>query len=162
MFSLIDIIAISLSTILISSGLYFGFIHSLGNIIGWVAGFIISAFISVYALNHFSWMVNPVYAVLLFFFLFALISAIVGWIADVIAKLWKIAKWIPFSKLINSILGGILGIVEAFLVLVGLDGFVQYALPISELQKAFTDSVILSFVRSALSFLQPVIQSFFV
>lgn len=162
MFNLVDIIAMSLGTILICSGLYFGFIHSLGNIIGWAAGFVISGFVSVYAIQHFAWLANPIYAILLFFFLFVLVSAIVGWIADIVMGLWKIAKWIPFSKFINSILGGILGIIEAFLVLVGLDGFVHYALPYSDVQLAFTDSVILSFIRTTLSIVQPLLQAIFV
>lgn len=101
-------------------GLWFGFIHTLGSLLGTVAG----AFV---ASHYYGPIANWVHSltggsenlvkVIVFVLVFTIANRLVGFAFWIVEKIFNILKVIPFLSTINRLLGGILGLFEGSLVL---------------------------------------------
>lgn len=104
----------------IFNGLAKGFIRLLGRLLGLVIGAIIASY---FYIPFYQWSLNfvslseGVGKVLSFIILFVVATRIVDWIFVWLEKFFKLISIIPFTKLINRILGGILGFLEGALFL---------------------------------------------
>lgn len=115
-------------------GLWFGFIHTLGSLIGTVVG----AFVS----SHFyapiaDWVAQAtggnqnLVNVIVFIIIFIVANRLVGFVFWLIEKAFNILKIVPFLSSINRLLGAILGLAEGILVL-GLILFFISKFPFSD------------------------------
>lgn len=124
--SLFDLILIVIWAGFVFNGLAKGFIRLLGRIVGLIIGAIIASY---YYLDFYQWAQNyvnineGVAKVLSFIILFVVATRVIDWIFVYLEKLFKLISIIPFTKLINKILGGALGFLEGALFL-GLIVFV--------------------------------------
>ncbi len=118
--SLFDLILIVIWAGFVFNGLAKGLIRLLGRIVGLIIGAIIASY---YYLQFYQWAQNfvnmneGVAKVLSFIILFVVVTRIIDWIFVYLEKLFKIISIIPFTKLINKILGGALGFLEGALFL---------------------------------------------
>ncbi len=118
--ALVDIIIIVLLGGFVLFGLWFGFIHAFGALIGTIAGaFIASRMYEgaaqwVHALIGGSLNLERVIAFLL---IFIVVDRLVGLAFFVVEKIFKFLTIIPFLRTIDRLLGGVLGFVEGVLVL---------------------------------------------
>lgn len=112
---------IALLVILISfvaNGLHKGLIRLLGQVVGLI---IASYMASNFYLTFYQWggdLVNwseGVEKFLSFLILFILVTSIIGAVFIVIEKLFNLVSIIPFTKLINRLLGGAVGFLEGSL-----------------------------------------------
>jgi len=114
-------------------GLWFGFIHTLGSIIGTFAG----AFFAGLSYNALGGWLESIFGhpnlmrIFAFIFIFIIINRLIGFAFYVLDKIFKFMLIIPFLKSVNRLLGGVLGFFEGLLV-VGLSLFIIARFPLSD------------------------------
>jgi uncharacterized membrane protein required for colicin V production len=102
----------------LGNGLHKGLIRLLGQVVGLIVASYVS---SHFYLTFYQWggeMVNwseGVEKFLSFLILFILVTSIIGAVFVVIEKLFNLVSIIPFTKLINRLLGGAVGLLEGSL-----------------------------------------------
>ena len=109
------------------AGLWFGFIHSLGALVGNVAGVLVAGHYA--AAGTFG--TSNLARVLTFLIVMILVNRIIGVVFWVIEKIFKIASVIPFLKTFNALLGGALGFLEG-IVVIGGSLYIAARYPIGE------------------------------
>jgi len=115
-------------------GLWFGFIHTLGALVGTVVGtFVTSHYYEPIA--GWIWSMTGgnenLVKVLTFIIMFIVVNRLVGFAFWLVEKAFNILKIIPFLSTINRLLGGILGLFEGVLV-VGLILFFVSKFPFAD------------------------------
>jgi uncharacterized membrane protein required for colicin V production len=114
-------------------GLWFGFIHTLGAIVGTFAGaFFAGLFYDILG----NWLTTifghpNLMKIFAFILIFVIANRIIGFGFYVIDKIFNFLTVIPFLKTINRIIGGVLGFLEGILV-VGLSIFIIARFPVSD------------------------------
>ncbi|OGY42366.1 MAG: hypothetical protein A2Y82_04365 [Candidatus Buchananbacteria bacterium RBG_13_36_9] len=114
-------------------GLWFGFIHTLGSLIGTFAG----AFFAGLLYNSISnWMAQVfghpnLMKIFAFIFVFIIANRLIGFGFYVLDKIFNFLTIVPFLKTINRLLGGVLGFFEGLLV-IGLSLFIIARFPVSD------------------------------
>jgi len=117
---IIDIVLLVIMAGFIFYGLFFGFIRTLGSLVGVVVGL---WFTLNYYLLVFDWIKNLFFGhttlgkVLTFIILFTIINRLIGFIFVVLDRSFDLLSIIPFLKTINRLAGGVLGFIEGGLVL---------------------------------------------
>lgn len=101
-------------------GFWFGLIHTLGSVVGFFAGIFVASRLYDY------WDIGIGLKIFLFVFIFLLIGRLVGLLFLILNKAFRLVKIIPFTSLINRILGAALGFVEGIFVVVGAVFIVHY------------------------------------
>ena len=117
--TLLDLILVLIVFFFIFSGFWFGFIHTLGSLVGTVAGVLVaghyfesfSAKLGGLAMGN-----TGVAKVVAFIIIFLLVSRLVGFVFWLINRLFNIIAKIPLIKSFNRIGGGILGFAEGVIV----------------------------------------------
>ncbi|MFZ4648450.1 MAG: CvpA family protein [Patescibacteria group bacterium] len=125
--SIFDIVLLLIIAGFVFNGLSKGLIRLLGNLVGLIIGaFIASHFYLVF----FEWskhLMNGhdnIGKVIAFIVIFTVAAKVTDWVFIWVEKLFNLVSFIPFTKLINRILGATLGLVEGSLFL-GLIIFVS-------------------------------------
>lgn len=111
--------------LVIMAGFIFnGFSKGLIQLLGQIAGLIIGAFVaSHFYLVFYKWGGGLVdwgegtEKFLSFTILFILVTSLIGFVFTLIEKVFNLISIIPFTKLINRLLGGALGLIEGSLAL---------------------------------------------
>ena len=107
-------------TIIISGfaffGLFFGFIHTVGSLIGTVFGILIGSKYNQEALRFIHVSPGPISQTISFIALFLLTSRVVGLLIWLLEKILGFVRHIPFVKTFNRLLGVSLGLLEGILV----------------------------------------------
>ena len=120
--TILDLILLLSVFAFVLAGLWFGFVHAFGAVIGTVLSVLIAgryydswgeAASSIFFGN-----VN-LSRMVMFFVIMILVNRLIGVIFWMIEKAFKIVSVIPFMKTFNAILGGILGFIEGVLVVGG-------------------------------------------
>ncbi len=118
----LDLILILIVFGFVLAGLWFGFIHALGALVGTIFGVLVA--------GHYydSWAqatqgiffgnINLA-RVVMFFLIMVLVNRLIGLVFWVIEKIFKIMSIIPFLKTINALAGGALGFLEGVVVVGG-------------------------------------------
>lgn len=156
-FTLIDVLLIAIILFFGAAGFFFGFIGSIGSLIGlfvgaWTAGKYFSPvadWLTPILLGH-----SDIAKVVAFILIFILINRIIGLVFYLIEKMFNIISLIPFLKSINRLAGLILGLVEGCLVM----GLVIYALAkftpvIPWLSDGLNKSIIAHYLVAGIAFL---------
>ncbi len=115
-----DLILILFWAGFIFNGLTKGLIRLLGRLVGLIVGAVMASYFYVpvyqWSQNFFS-LNEGVGKVLAFIVLFVVITRIVDWLFVWLEKFFKVISIIPFTKMINRLLGGALGFLEGALFL---------------------------------------------
>lgn len=139
-------------------GLWFGFLHTMGSLLGTVVGaFVASHFYTPIA----SWVFGltggseNLVKVIVFLLVFIIVNRLVGFAFWVIEKVFNILKIIPFLSTVNRLLGGVLGLIEGSLV-IGLTLYFITKFPFSGwLTSAMMKSPVAAFLIKMSSLLWP-------
>ncbi|MBI1908286.1 CvpA family protein [Candidatus Uhrbacteria bacterium] len=113
-------------------GLFFGFVHTLGSLVGSIAGGVIAARLLDPAVAMLGFVFGgneSVAKVVLFFLLFFFVSRGIGILFWIAGKLFGFLKIIPFAKTANRLAGGVLGFLEGVVVVGVLVYFATTFLP---------------------------------
>lgn len=141
-------------------GLWFGFFHTLGSLLGTVFGvYLASRYYEVAA----DWLVattgwgHNVSRVLMFAIAFILINRLVGLAFWLLNRFFKLLTKLPFIKSLDKLFGGVLGFFEGMITI----GFVLYFIgkfPFSEtLTDAVLSSVMAPYALSMIDILLPLL-----
>ncbi len=122
--TLADLGLLIIAGLFIISGLYYGFIRTVGSLIGMVGGILVAVFAIEWLDGFWSISSHPILQIVLFLLIMGLASQLIGWIFELIDRAYKLLTIIPFLSSINKLLGGIMGAIEAFVV---LSGIIYYA-----------------------------------
>ncbi|MBI2099445.1 CvpA family protein [Candidatus Uhrbacteria bacterium] len=131
--SFVDIILLIILGGFVLFGFWFGIIHTLGALVGTVAGAYVAGHYFASIAEFFSGRFGgslPVWKIIVFIIVFTIVNRLVGLVFYLIEKIFKILTIIPFLKTINRLAGAVLGFAEGALVL-GLILHVAGAIPVS-------------------------------
>lgn len=129
-----DLILVLLVFAFVLAGLWFGFIHTLGALIGTIFGVLVAG------KYYDSWATATqgiffgnlnLARVVMFFVLMILVNRLIGIIFWIVDRLFKIVSVIPFLKTFNRLFGGALGFLEG-VVVVGGSLYIAARYPIGE------------------------------
>lgn len=138
--SLIDLLFLFIAGSFIFAGLYHGFIRTLGSLVGLIGGM----FIAIYALewigNIWPATTNSTVQFILFVVVLIAASQLIGFIFELIDKTYKILTIIPFLDGFNKLFGGMLGALEAFVVLSGILYYAENQLSDNGIKEAILSS----------------------
>ena len=145
-FTLADLALIAIAALFLLAGLYHGFIRTLGSLVGLVGGIFLAIF-GIQWLNTI-WPISdyPVAQVIVFVAILAIASQLIAWIFELLDRAYKLLTIIPFVSGINKLLGGILGILEAFVVLSGVIYYTTNELTDGWLKEAILDSQVVEWL----------------
>lgn len=153
----IDFVLILLLFGFVLSGFWFGFIHTLGALVGTIAGIFISSRLyddlAAWAAANFAGALN-VWRVVIFIVLFIVISRLIGFLFYLAEKVFNVIAIIPFLKSINRIAGALLGFLEGAIILGALI-FIMTKFPFGLADKIFAVSVIKKYLLDAFNILMP-------
>jgi len=112
--ALIDIILLVILGGFVLSGLWFGFIHTFGSLIGIIAGaWVAGNYFSVVAdYGSFIWGDGDLGAVISFVLILVIVNRLVGLLFYFFDRIFDIISIIPFLTSINRLLGGLAGFLE--------------------------------------------------
>jgi uncharacterized membrane protein required for colicin V production len=152
----IDIIFIVIIAAFVFFGLFFGFVHTLGSLVGVVVAIIFSSRLVEPAMDTFGFLFGGGDAakIILFIIIFFVISRLVGIIFWVIGKVWDIMSFIPFAKSIDRLLGGLLGFVEGIIVVGVILFYATQVLPENTLTTVLETSFMAKYLIGATGMLQ--------
>ncbi|MEK9152846.1 MAG: CvpA family protein, partial [Patescibacteria group bacterium] len=97
------------------AGFWFGFIHMVGGLVGYVLGAVLAGQLyEPLAVFAAPWLWNNLNLarIVSFFFIFVLVNRLIGVAVFVIEKALKFISIIPFVKTFNRLLGAGLGLIE--------------------------------------------------
>ena len=159
-----DIILLSIIVAFGLVGFFFGFIHTLGSLLGTVLGvYLASRYYSVMAgwlMSVTGWQGNTT-KVVMFIIAFFLITRLVGIVFFFIEKIFNVLKFLPFVKTFNRFIGLILGLSEG-IVTIGFAIFFIERFPLSAgIMSHLANSVIAPYSSGIVSILWPLLPEAF-
>jgi uncharacterized membrane protein required for colicin V production len=137
-------------------GFWFGFIHTLGSLIGTFVGILLATRLIEPVSEWLSFLgaETGVGKVILFVVLFLLITRLVGLVFWILEKIFGFVKHIPFAKSTNRILGGVFGFIEGVLVVGMIAYYALQVLPADTLLTWLESSVVAEYLIGTVSALQ--------
>ncbi|MBT3230351.1 hypothetical protein HN358_01015 [Candidatus Uhrbacteria bacterium] len=145
-FTLADLVLIAIAGLFIIAGLYHGFIRTLGSLVGLLGGM----FLAIFAIQWLDtlWPISDyqVVQVIAFVLILAVASQLIAWLFELLDRAYKLLTIIPFVAGINKLLGGILGVLEAFVVLSGVIYYATNQLTDGWLKSAILDSQVVEWL----------------
>jgi membrane protein required for colicin V production len=147
----IDVILLITLGGFVLAGLWFGFIHMVGSLVGLALGAVVASrsyeAVATLWVNWFGGNLNLV-RLLAFFALFVLVNRLVGLLAHIAEKALKLVSFIPFVKTFNRLLGAAFGLLEGAIVL-GLVIYFASRYPVSQ---SFADDLMAAPIAKAVFF----------
>jgi len=120
---LFNIVLVLIILAFIGLGLKDGFIYSFGRIVGAIIGFVAARAWYFPAAQIFSKTPSAWTKVIVFLFIFLLITRLLGWVFKTLDATYKFIAKLPFMKSFNSLLGALLGFIESLVILGGFFWF---------------------------------------
>lgn len=119
---IVDVIMIVLALGLVGSGWHYGFVRTLGSLIGLVASIAVAMYGATWIESTFgfSFLANPLAGVAMFLLLALIVSHVAGWLVNLLDLARRVVSIIPFVGLINSLLGAVLGALQAACIVVAI------------------------------------------
>ncbi|MDD4607108.1 MAG: CvpA family protein [Patescibacteria group bacterium] len=158
--TVLDLILILILVGFCLSGVKYGFIHSLGSIVGVVFGVYFASKwypLVVEKIAPILFGQERLVALLAFVIIFILFNRVIGIVFYFLGKMFGIVAFVPFLKTFNRILGGVLSVFEGILVL-GVIFYFYSRYPIwPALNEAMINSRIIPFALNIIKILMPII-----
>ncbi|MFZ6036308.1 MAG: CvpA family protein [Patescibacteria group bacterium] len=155
----LDLIILLLFLGFIGSGFWFGFIHTLGTIIGVVVGILAAGSLYQGVASFFElFLLKPdVAEFAAFAVLFIAATQLVGWVAKMFDRGFKLLRFFPFVSSANRLGGAMLGFVEGALV-IGTVLFVASHFQLSPtVNEAIDNSILAGLFMAIASILSPLV-----
>lgn len=156
---LIDIILIVLVGAFAVHGLWFGFIRTLGNGVGLIVGAIVASQYTGLAVDYLGFLFAnnfTVAGIVLFLLILIITQRLVGFVFWIVDRLFGFLRWLPFVGFINRLLGGLLGIIEGFVLVAAGVYFTQLMFP-TWVGGWFNGSQIVSYINSVTAAIQAMV-----
>lgn len=156
---LIDTILVVILIMFVSFGFWFGFVHSLGALVGVVAG----AFFAGRSFEPLAQWIHSLVGgsinferVIVFLLIFTIINRLVGFLFWIIERTFKLLTMLPFLKTIDRLLGACFAFLEgAFVLGLTLSVALHFKIPI--LQAAVSHSSLAQTLVKISQFLEPLL-----
>lgn len=113
--STFDIILIIIIGAFVVYGLFKGIIRMVGRVVGLIIGAYVASHFYLVLYEWGKGIANGhenVGKIVAFILLFIVVSAVIDWLFSLLEKVFKFVAFIPGSKYINNVLGGVLGFLE--------------------------------------------------
>ncbi|EKD67797.1 MAG: Colicin V production protein [uncultured bacterium] len=141
-------------------GIWFGFIHTLGSLLGTAVGAFVatrySAWLATWIVNITGWSDNTA-TVLSFVIVFMVSNRVIGFLFWMVDRFFKPLTNLPFISSLNRLLGLVLGVFEGMITL-GLIFFVIEANPVSDTFMTWiNESRVVPYTIGAANVLMPLI-----
>lgn len=144
--NLTDIILIAIAVIFVASGWTSGFVRAAGSLLAFVAS-VIAAF---YAMSWFhdtfgiAFTANPWLTIVAFLVLVIIANKLASYLVDTLDLIRKVAGFLPFVNLLNSVLGAAVGLLQMGTLLIAFVYLVVTLLPVGDWRTAIVSSTIVS------------------
>ena len=141
---IIDVILVVISILLIWGGYKQGFIRAAGSLLGLVASIALGIWGVTWIenLTGLELTNNTIVFVFVFLTLAIFISQIIRVIFSALDLVRRLMSIIPFVGLINSLLGAVLGVVQALILIAAVSYVTTHFLPMGKLHRAMLESTI--------------------
>ncbi len=156
---LVDGVIIILLAGFVLFGLWFGFIHALGALIGTIGGAFVAARMFEPIAQWLHGLVGGslnLERVMVFLLIFVLVDRLIGLAFWFVEKMFKFLTIIPFLRTIDRLLGGVLGFIEGVLVL-GMTLYFASRFPFAPLGDYIASSGVAHWLIGAAGVLVPLI-----
>ncbi len=157
--ALLDIILIVILIMFVSFGFWFGLVHSLGALVGVVAG----AFFAGRSFEPLAQWIHSMVGgsinlerVIIFIIIFTIINRLVGFLFWIIERAFKLLTMLPFLKTIDRLLGAVFAFLEGAFVL-GLTISVALHFKIPLFEAAVSNSGLAKTLVGISRFLEPLL-----
>ncbi len=152
----VDVVLLVIIGAFVLFGLFFGFLHTLGSLIGSIVALFLADRLIDPALHSFGFIFGGGSAakVVLFFILFLLISRAVGLVLWLVGRLWGVVSWIPFAKSIDRLVGGLFGLLEGIVVVGFVLFYAMQILPPTTLRSVLETSMMAKYLLAVAGGLQ--------
>lgn len=159
--STFDLILIGVLIAFTAYGFVQGFIKTLGGIVGLIVGFIVAGIILGFLQVQYDILAQPVVSTIAFLVISLILSKIISWLFGILEGLKNMAKIIPFVGLTNQILGGVLGLLEAALLVMGAGFVMTRVLPDGPIKDYAFESEVLDFFEFGYGIIGAIIPKLF-
>jgi len=146
----LDIVLLFIIVAFILWGVWTGFSQMISNILATILGLMVASFLSPWFFEHWGYIfISPSLAkIIIFILLFAISSRLINILFWLLTKIFTWLIWIPFAGLVDRLLGGILGLIEAILIILGLLYFSTQHIPADILLPILKTSFLSSFLTT--------------
>lgn len=155
--AIIDFVLLLIVLGFVLFGFWFGLIHTLGALVGTVAGVFLAGRwyddAAIWAQGAFAGSLN-VWKVIIFILLFILINRLIGLLFYVLEKIFNVITALPFLKSINRMAGAVVGLLEGAVV-IGAVVFISNKFPFGLEQKLFAASQTKEYFLGVFNVLMP-------
>ena len=139
----VDIVLLAVLALFAISGLYYGFVKTLGSIVGMVAGMLIGSWGVAILSSAIPFFARPLVAIVTFLIIAAIVGWIVGWFVNIAEAARKLVSIIPFLGTINHLLGGIFGLIEGIIILAAVAFYAESYLPSGNMRDQILGSAVM-------------------
>lgn len=158
--SLFDIVLLVVATGFVLFGIRFGFIHTVGSLVGVVAGAFVATHYGAPLAAWFARLTNfdiqQLGKWVVFLIIFFVVGRLVGFLFWLVDKSLNVLLRLPFLNSINHLLGGILGFFEGSFI-IGLSLFYGKQLPVAQIVKLISESKLAEYFISISKVLLPLV-----
>ncbi len=154
----LDIILFIILLGFVYNGLNKGFIKLLGRIVALIIGIILTSHLYI-PIYQFLNLEEAIAKVLVFIFTYILLNSLINWLFVLIEGVYKLLSIIPFTKLINKLMGAVLGLAEGLLLLsVIIHLCISFNLLSSQIEESIISPIFLWFIKTILVILPTSLQ----
>ncbi len=152
----IDIVLIVIIGAFVFFGFFFGLFHTLGSVIGTIVGIIFASRLIDPAFSTFGFLFGggTTAKIILFIFIFFLITRAVGLVFWFLSKFFHFFSWIPFLRSFDRMLGGFFGFIEGIIVVGVVLFYAMQILPDDTLRDVLETSRVADFLIVTMTTLQ--------
>ncbi len=153
---LVDVILVAIIGLFVLFGFLFGLVHTLGSLVGSILGTVIA-----------SRLIDPVFAkfgsflgggavakIVLFIFIFLVVSRLIGLLFWVVEKILGVFAMVPFASTFNRLLGAAFGFVEGVIVVGVVLFFALQYLPNDAVRAALEQSSVATYLLALTAAIQ--------
>lgn len=139
----------------VGMGFFFGFLHSIGSIIGTIASFILANRFIDPIFQY----VGPIFGnstisrIIIYILTYVIFTRLISVVFWLLGKVFRIVSWIPFAKTIDRLLGAVFGLIEGLIVVGVILLFSMNVVPKETLSSLLATSVFAKYFVSILSLL---------
>ncbi|MEI6510484.1 MAG: CvpA family protein [Candidatus Uhrbacteria bacterium] len=153
---LVDLILVVIIGLFVLFGFLFGLVHTLGSLIGTILGTVITSRLIDPAFAKFGSFLGggAIAKIVLFIFIFLVISRLIGLLFWVVEKVLGIFAMVPFAKTFNRLLGAAFGFVEGVIVVGVVLFFALQYLPNDAVRAALEQSNVATYLLAVTAAIQ--------
>lgn len=152
----IDIVLLVILGAFVFFGLFFGLVHTLGALVGTVIGILFTTRLLDPAFEAFGFLLGggAVAKVVLFILIFLIITRLVGAVFWLLGKMLKPISWIPLTKSLDHLIGGVFGFLEGVVVIGVILFYALQVLPNDTVRDQLEQSSVADYLTSTVTVME--------